>query len=327
MQRDDSTNIEHAGQDSFLDITTNIVGILIILVMVVGMRAQNPIVQESTTPVPTAEELGSLSKQAATIEYDVRRMGQQMEALDQDSSAKSTARESLATLIAAAEKELGDRRAQFDSSKQEDFDLRRQVEQSLAALDRGEAELKDLESQKPPIQEVRHYPTPISRMVLGHEVHFQLLGGRIAYVPIDDFVDDVRSNLRTSGMDLNNIADRVGVVGPRNGFEFRYTMDTVSDRGRIVGLRAKEFQIVPAGMQEGETFEKAMLPNSDFHRALAMHSPHDTTITMWTYPDSFELYRQLKEELHRLDFATAGRPLPMGVLIGGSDHGTKSSAQ
>ena len=58
-----------------------------------------------------------------------------------------------------------------------------------------------------------------------------------------------------------------------------------------------------------------------------MHSPRDTTITLWVYPDSFDLYRQLKEELHNLGFATAGRPLPEGVLIGGSSDGTRSSAQ
>jgi hypothetical protein len=50
------------------------------------------------------------------------------------------------------------------------------------------------------------------------------------------------------------------------------------------------------------------------------------TLRIWTYPDSFAEYGKLKEELHRLGYATAGRPLPKGVLIGGSDHGTKSSA-
>jgi hypothetical protein len=118
------------------------------------------------------------------------------------------------------------------------------------------------------------------------------------------------------------------VVGPRNGFEFRYTMDVVTDRGRgIVGLRAKEFQAVPVGVQLGEPLEKSLSAQSEFRNALASHSPRDTTVTLWTYPDSFEAYRQLKEELHRMGFATAGRPLPKGVLIGGSDRGTKSSAQ
>jgi hypothetical protein len=328
MHREENTNIEHAGQDSFLDVTTNIVGVLIILVMVVGMRAQNPIVQASIAPAPTTAELESLGKQSANIEYDVRRMGQEMASLDEEAAAKSKARESLATMIAAAEKQIGDQRAQLDVGKQEDFDIRKQIEESQTALGSGEAELKDLESQKPPTVEVRHYPTPISRTVSGHEVHLQLLGEKISYVPVDEFIEDVRSEMRSSGVDFNTIADKVGVVGPRNGFEFRYTMDIVSQRGRgVVGLRAKEFQIVPVGMQEGETIDRALGPQSEFHRALAMHSPQDTTVTMWTYPDSFETYRQLKEELHRLGFATAGRPLPMGVLIGGSDHGTKSSAQ
>jgi hypothetical protein len=326
MRREESTNIEHAGQDSFLDVTTNIVGVLIILVMVVGMRAQNPIV--SATPAPTSTELEALNKQAANIEYDVRRMGADIAAIDQDAAAKNAARESLATMIAAAQKELDDQRAKLDSGKQEDFDLRRQINESHAIVDRESAELKELDSQKAPTIEVHHYPTPIARTVSGHEVHFQLSGGRISYVPIDEFVDDMRADMRSTGIDYNNIEDKVGVVGPRNGFEFRYTVAVVTDRGRgVIGIRSKEFQVVPVGMQDGETIEKAMQPNSQLHRVLAMHSPHDTSVTMWTYPDSFATYGQLKEELHRLGFATAGRPLPPGVLIGGSDRGTKSSAQ
>jgi hypothetical protein len=325
MRRDENSNIEHAGQDSFLDVTTNIVGVLIILVMVVGMRAQNPIVQASSTP-PTTDELQSLAKQAVNVEYDVRRMGQEIASIDQEAAAKSEAREALATMIAAAQKDLDDSRAKLDAGKQEDFDLRRQVEENLADVDREQAELKQLESQKGPVIEVHHYPTPISRMVSGHEAHFQLSRGRISYVPIDEFVEDVRSDMRGS-VDFGNLEDKVSVVGPRHGFEFRYTMAIVSDHGRVVGIRAKEFQVVPVGGDEGETLPQALDPKSEFHHVLAMHSPHDTTVTMWTYPDSFETYRQLKEELHRLGFATAGRPLPMGVLIGGSDHGTKSSAQ
>jgi hypothetical protein len=74
MRRDEHSQIESAGQDSFLDVTTNIVGILIVLVMVVGMRAQNPIVAATGRAaagdkVPTTEELESLSKNAAAIEY------------------------------------------------------------------------------------------------------------------------------------------------------------------------------------------------------------------------------------------------------------------
>jgi hypothetical protein len=333
MRRDEHSQIESAGQDSFLDVTTNIVGILIVLVMVVGMRAQNPIIAatggaSASGKVPTSDELESLSKNAAAIEYDVNRIAEETESVDREIAGRSAEREELATMIAAAEKQIADERAKLDSANQEDFDVRRQVNESHAIVDRGEAELDDIKSEKPPVQEVKHYPTPISRTVIGHEVHFQLLGGRVTYVPIDDFIDDVRANLRGSAGDLANITDKVGVVGPRNGFEFRYTMDVVTDRGRgVVGIRTREFQVVPVGMQQGETVQKALGRQSEFRTALAPHSPRDTTVTLWVYPDSFEAYRQLKEELHNMGYATAGRPLPNGVLIGGSDHGTKSSAQ
>jgi len=331
MRRDEHSQIESAGQDSFLDVTTNIVGILIVLVMVVGMRAQNPIVAGTGgagAKIPTTDELESLSKNAAAIEYDVNRIAEESESVDREIAGRSAEREELATMIAAAEKQIADGRAKLDSANQEDFDLRRQINENHAVLDRGEAELDEIKSEKPQVQEVKHYPTPISRTVIGHEVHFQLLGGRVTYVPIDDFIDDVRANLRGSAGDLANITDKVGVVGPRNGFEFRYTMDVVMDRGRgVVGIRTREFQVVPVGMQQGETVQKALGQRSEFRTALAPHSPRDTTVTLWVYPDSFDAYGQLKEELHNIGYATAGRPLPNGVLIGGSDHGTKSSAQ
>ena len=54
MARYKHTDIDTAGQDSFLDVVTNIVGILIILVMVVGGRVQQIIL--SAVP-PSSEAL------------------------------------------------------------------------------------------------------------------------------------------------------------------------------------------------------------------------------------------------------------------------------
>jgi hypothetical protein len=319
---------ESVGTDSFLDVTVNIVGILIILVMVVGMRVQHGPVNPSTPDKVTQEELTKLGRRAAEIEYDARRTQQELAEVEEEINVRSAERLALATAIAAAEKSVTDHRAQLDGSQQEDFDLRRQVDESRAAVENEKKELADLEAQKAPVQEIKHYPTPLSHTVFGHELHFQLQAGRISYVPLDDFIEDVRSNMRSAGSNLSEITDKVGVVGPRNGFEFRYTVDVITDRGRgVVGMRTKEWQLVPVGMQMGETAEKALSSTSQFRFALTSHSPKDTTVTLWTYPDSFPQYEQFKEELHRMGYATAGRPLPMGVLIGGSDHGTKSSAQ
>jgi hypothetical protein len=53
----------------------------------------------------------------------------------------------------------------------------------------------------------------------------------------------------------------------------------------------------------------------------------ETTVTLWCYPDSFEEFRKLREELHRLGVPTAGRPMPEGAPIGGSTEGSKSVVQ
>ena len=55
--------------------------------------------------------------------------------------------------------------------------------------------------------------------------------------------------------------------------------------------------------------------------------PKITAVTFWVYPDSFPLYRRLRDYLHDRDFVVAGRPLPEGMAIGSSRHGTASRGQ
>ena len=50
-------------------------------------------------------------------------------------------------------------------------------------------------------------------------------------------------------------------------------------------------------------------------------------ITIWVYPDSFDLYRRLRDELNAQGFLVAGRPLPDGVPIQGSPGGSRSAGQ
>jgi hypothetical protein len=46
-----------------------------------------------------------------------------------------------------------------------------------------------------------------------------------------------------------------------------------------------------------------------------------------TYPESFGDFRTLKKALFDLGYTTAARPLPPGILIGGSPNGSRSAAQ
>ena len=56
-------------------------------------------------------------------------------------------------------------------------------------------------------------------------------------------------------------------------------------------------------------------------------NPARTTITLWVYPDSFTLYRRLRNELVEQGFSVAARPLADGMTIRRSPLGTQSAAQ
>ena len=107
----------------------------------------------------------------------------------------------------------------------------------------------------------------------------------------------------------------------------RYMIERVGSTGQGTLVGVTQWQLLPSAPRMGETLEEALQSPSEFTLGLAGHSPRDTTITLWVYPDSFEAYRTLKKELYRAGYATAGRPLPDGVLIGASPMGTKSAAQ
>ena len=68
-------------------------------------------------------------------------------------------------------------------------------------------------------------------------------------------------------------------------------------------------------------------PGSQFRQLVETMRPGATVITVWTYPDSFGDFRELKKWLFDRGFATAARPLPEDQPISGSPTGSRSAAQ
>jgi len=150
----------------------------------------------------------------------------------------------------------------------------------------------------------------------------------MAYVPLEELFDLARDETRARMLHMADLTNRVMVVGPKLGFEMHYTVEVDVDRRQgQMAIRSKEWEVVPVQMQLGETSAEALGDSSNFRRVLSRNLPQETTITLWTYPDSFSDYRAVAEELHRLGYASAGRPLPNGLRISGSPHGSKSAAQ
>ena len=132
MRRLRSTETELAGQDSFLDVVTNIVGILIILVMVIGGRVQSLIFEPSDIDQSLSRslqyEIDGLRGQVALAEHEVQDLVAQGEQLAMASMSVNTARVELATMVSAVKKELEEKNSNADKARVKiaEFTVRKQ---------------------------------------------------------------------------------------------------------------------------------------------------------------------------------------------------------
>ncbi len=176
--------------------------------------------------------------------------------------------------------------------------------------------------------------SPVSRPAMGNEVHFELRKGRASFINIDRLVDLTKADAQVR----LRMADRVpiisGRVGPVGSFSLSYelaraTPGTVEELLERKSMRfdLQAWQVEPETELRGETFEATRGPLSEFSRVMNRMNPERSTVTLWVYPDSFTLYRQLREDLSARGFSVAGRPLPEGMAIRGSPMGSQSAAQ
>lgn len=324
MKRPKAEEGDGFGSDSFLDIVANIVGILIILVTVVGVRVQHAPALSSSPAVATEQvDLAPLQSQVSALQQEIDANQQQLAtARDQQQRSKNDA-DALAARLVDSELSLAQdrdaimRRAEQVEKLEAEVMARRAANQQLAAK---------LNETKPPEQQIvkiDSYATPLSRSVDGKEAHFQLLGNRLVYVPMEELLQQMKNDGQHLLREDRTSPMLSATVGPSGGFRLHYTMK----RESIGFARLLSFALTPEARNLGEPIEQALDGRSQFRLALSRFDPENVTITVWTYPDSFGAFRALKKELHRLGYAMAGRPLPFGEPIGGSPQGTRSSAQ
>ena len=320
-----------AGQDSFLDVVTNIVGILIILVMVIGARVHTLSLSSEAAASPTVavtmEELQSLAQEATSVEHELAELDMQLITLTAAANDAAIGRMQLATAVAALEAERDARRSAVDEETALAAEQRARMEHLEEAIASTEEEAEALKYEEAETEEVLAYPTPIGRTVNGDEMHFQLQGGNIAYIPLQELFGMARNRAQRHTGSLAQLTNHIESVGPTQGFALDYVIETQVDqaRGQIL-VRSREWVVRPQHQALGEPVNVALADGSAFRRRLSRLTP-DTTVTLWCYPDSFEAFRDVRAELYRLGIAAAGRPLPDGAPIGGSADGSKSVAQ
>jgi len=334
------------GHDSFLDIVANLVGILIILVVVLGTQSQQVIEhvrremqsERSDAAVPVATEaqlaqLASFSMRAASAQADSSRFERRIQQYDQEIDIRNRQRALLLDLLSEAQAAWEAEQQRLDQEATAAAKLASEHTQLSTQLTRLQGEKQRLQGQSEPVVAVEHLPTPMAKTVFGDEVHFRLKHNRLSFVPLNQLLNEIRTDFeRVVAGSRDGRSD--AAVGPVRGYVARYAMDksrgTISRGGRIgVATQISLVGMIVEPLQEphGEPIAQITAGTSVLDIELAGRDPGTTTVTVWVYPDSFAAFRTLKEHLYAKGFATAGRPLPMDYPISGSPHGRRSDAQ
>jgi len=337
VRRRTRPHTEAPGQDSFLDVVANLVGILIILVMIIGARAKDVIQHgdpSGPTPSEKTAETSTARNAMAREAQTVRDLAEKSQQQQFEVSYRHRERDRMLELIKTVELELAKKRDQLGAKSRQSHDLHMQLVKARDTLRDLEMTRDAIRNAKPTVTQIKHRPTPLAKTVFGQEVHFRLAKGRVTYVPLTELVAKFKDEARSKVWKLRQSPSITETVGPIGGFRLRYTLKQI-DRKVATGsgtvtqksVQLDHFVLVPISEDLGEPFAVAMQPKSKFRSILDSYDPSRVTVTVWVYPDSYRHFHQLKETLYQLGFLTAGRPMPEGQPITGSPDGTRSAAQ
>ena len=330
------------GQDSFLDIVANLVGILIILVVIVSAQARS-----ASKEVVVAGDLEAQFVEKKTelkqLRSQVTKMTVDNHQLEKDIVEEKRLTKSLADerhvklmLLERASQKIESETAEWDSYRKKDFDaqvkitdLKQQLTETQREIAAWENRVTEMEINR--VEEIEHFPTPIAKTVFTEEVHFRLSAGRISYVPLDELVDQMKAQWNVVAEELASTNQTISTVGPLNNYRLQYKL--VKSRSTGNGNAPREvikfdrFVIIPTVEELGEPVDDQLLIQSQFLRQLAGRRPEKTTISIWVYPDSFGEFSKLKQHLHEEGFQVASWPLEFDRPISGGPNGFRTSAQ
>lgn len=340
MRRRTHRQAEPPGQDSFLDVVANLVGILIILVMVVGARARFGR-EEASVNKSAGEELQALRlsvaearSTAVSLEADNNEIERKIKVQEKTIAMRRDERDRLHLLVTAAKQNSEQQIRELNEREQLTLQLRNAMQESLAELQDVQRQRLAAENASSKIKVIDHLPTPMAKTVFGKEVHFRLKDNRVVNVPLNILVEEMKRELPSAARKLRESPEVIDTVGPVGGFRLRYGLRVVERSAstpygqlRQKGGEFAGFVLLPTHEPQGETIEQALRPGSEFLDSIARLNPESTTVTVWVYPESFNAFRTLKQELFRRGFLTASWPLPDGQPIAGSPNGRRSTAQ
>jgi hypothetical protein len=340
--------------DSFLDIVANVVGIIIRLILVVWVGARSysslqieakpmpwpsqvrPTLAETNDPLKAelAQHSRELARAQERLLAELRRL--------QEVTADATQTRSQFLAFDARWQRLTKDRHNIEQTAQAGADAVRTSALSSADLRQRIQKLAQeihALTQLSPLKKTLHYRTPVSRPVDSEELLFECNNNRVTFIDIAALLREVRNDMQDKGKLLRTQWQVNEVAGPIGPFRLRYTvererslLDAVAGQavpemsgGFRYGL--SDWQVEPILPARGETADAALAEGSEFRQIIDRIDPQQTVVTFWVYPDSFALFRRLRDFLYERDVVVAGRPLPPGIPIASSRRGTVSRGQ
>ena len=94
-------------------------------------------------------------------------------------------------------------------------------------------------------------------------------------------------------------------------------------KSKRFGYCLRGWTIEPINPNRGEPLQAALAPNSEFRQNIARLVAKESVVTFWVYPDSFALFRRLRDLLYENDIEVAGRPIPFDHTIGANRNGRR----
>jgi hypothetical protein len=341
--------------DSFLDVVANVVGIIIRLILVVWVGARSYGSLQDLAAPPEEPPAAVVADDAdAPLEPDPL-TGELAAERRQLAEAEAALRAELAKLDLAREKvrltdreleQLAERRAVVTAEgatiERGSAEAKQAVQATALSGDelrerlrRLTEEIKAVQAQSSAAKKVLRYRTPVSKPVEAEELQFECRMGRVTFIDVGALVDEIKRGMRAKGEELRSSWEVSDVVGPIGPFQLRYTLERERDSfpgatpdavgSYRYGLSA--WYVEPVTEVRGETLEQALKPGSEFRQIADGLDPQYAAVTFWVYPDSFPLYRWLRDYLYDRDLVVAGRPLPSGAKIASTRHGTVSRGQ
>src|SRR5262245_35468642 len=328
--------------DSFLDVVANVVGIIIRLILVVWVGARSysslthtPKIDKkppekgplTLTPAdPLQEELARARQALALAQSQLLERLRQLQGVQ---GQHQQAGRELAGL-AAGRQGLDGERAALSGRAADQGRAAREVALSLDELrQRGRRLAEEIASVRklPSPKKALRYRTPVSQPVQSEEVLFECRGGRVSFIDIAALLAEVRRGIEHRGKLPRPQWQVMGVAGPVGAFRLHYTVERRRGLLEAIGptdsgspdpnvdfsYGLSEWQVEPIAPQRGETADRALAEGSEFRQVVDGLDPVHAVVTFWVYPDSFALYRQLRDFLYERDLIVAGRPLPEGV--------------